>query len=81
MYLLSDGSVRHHRLASRGFRIARYGSQPGGLGVAAKVQGQWAACASGRYAALGVPVEALRRRQLGRPATPAARSAVLIAAS
>src|SRR5262249_4521489 len=48
-----------------GFRIARYGSQPGGLGVVVDVQGPWVACASERYAALGVAVEALRQWQLG----------------
>jgi hypothetical protein len=68
---------------TRGFRIAGYSSQPGGLGVAVQVQvqGPWAACASEQYAALGVAVEALRPAAVEEPATPAARSAVFAAAS
>jgi len=53
------------RLAHPGFRIAEYGSQPGGLGVAGQVQGPWGACDSELCAALSVAVEALRQWQLG----------------
>ena len=57
------GQVERTGWHARGFRMAGYGSQPGG--VAGKVRGPWAACASERYAALGVAVEALGLWQLG----------------